>query len=107
MKNSDNMMQTAITHERAQWRTHLAWFIRRITSAIPFDVPLIDLDKYGLTPITVYSAHDGQVQFSADTFADVYEPLVIFRQTIFWTLSQTNEYAIDRIGFSHGGIQSS
>ncbi|MEM7020930.1 MAG: hypothetical protein AAF512_26755 [Pseudomonadota bacterium] len=99
MKNSDKDMQTAVERERAQWQTHLAWFIRRVTSAIPFDVPVIDLDKYGLTPVAVYSALGGQVQFSADLFEDVYEPLVIFQQTIFWTLHQTNEHAIERIGF--------
>ncbi|MCP4699957.1 MAG: glycosyltransferase [Gammaproteobacteria bacterium] len=73
--------------DQAAWQAHIAFLIRKMTSALPFDAGLIDLDKYGLTPfMRIYSGEEAAAHEFAASFCGVQDPLVLYKETVQWQI---------------------
>jgi len=89
-------LEEDLTWEHNLWQAYMLDLTREVTSALPFETeetPLV-LEKYRLAPLLrIYSGEETTTHEVIISFADIDNPLIIFKKSIQWTLNWAGEHA--------------
>lgn len=95
-----NELEYAHAYAQALWQARMAYFTNKLTSAVPFEVALVDLQKYALTPfMQAYAGEETTVYRVTSPLDDIHEPLVLFRQKITWTWEWSGRSPVHVLSF--------
>lgn len=79
--------QYQVLRDQAWWRGQVNALVNKITSALPFDIAEIDLDRYGLSPLMrLFSGEEQNAHEVGASLPQIEQPLVMFKQRARWKL---------------------